>query len=185
MQNLKTYLPLFTGFYGSIWDDISFYGEDEYYNLPNDKIFYDFVDWQKYYKKIAKEMCNEVENLLSDFVNEIKFESIVSPKYYNFENDSINCEIVFFKEKIFAYLLDNSEAFESYLKENYTSRDGFISSYSNKTSDWQDFYNDSHKLGSVLQFICENEGFEEPTDLKDIHISNFYTSEIDQYFINQ
>jgi len=25
----KTFLPLFTGFYGSIWDDVDFYGEDE------------------------------------------------------------------------------------------------------------------------------------------------------------
>jgi hypothetical protein len=57
----KTFLPLFSGFYGSIWDDVDFYGEDEYYQLPEGKSFDDMVDWETYHETIARKMCEFVE----------------------------------------------------------------------------------------------------------------------------
>jgi hypothetical protein len=178
----KTYLPLFSGFYNSHWDDIDFDGEEEYFNIPEDKDFWEFVDWDKYHNHIAKEMCNEVQYLLSDFVSDIEFEKIVSPKYYNFSDDSINCEITFDEEKVTDYLINNFEEFSKYIRDNYTSRDGFISSYENNASEWlHEWQDDSHKVGSVLQFICENEQMEEPWDLNDTHISLFYNQQIYQY----
>lgn len=181
----KTFLPLFTGFYGSHWDEPCFDGEEEYYNLPSDKSFDEFVDWDRYHTHIAKEMCSEVQYLLSDFVSDITFEGIVSPKYYNFENDSINCEIEADNFKIQEYLYENKNKFDAYIRNNYTSRDGFISSYSNDSSEWMsEWHTDEHMVGAVLQFICDNEGFEEPWDLNDCHISLFYTDEIYQYETN-
>jgi hypothetical protein len=178
----KTFLPLFTGFYGSHWDEPCFYGEEEYYNLPSDKSFDEFVDWDRYHTHIAKEMCSEVHCLLSDYVKGIEFERISSPKYYNFENDAIHCEIDIEEFKIQTYLEDNRDAFADYLKERYTSRDGFISFYSNDVNEWiHAWSSDEHMVGAVLQFICINEGFEEPWDLSDCHISLFYTNEIYQY----
>jgi hypothetical protein len=178
----QTYLPLFSGFYNSHWDDIDFYDELDLFNIPSDMTIDDFVDWDKYHNHIAKEMCNEVQYLLSDFVSDIKFEKIVSPRYYNFENDSIDCEIDFNEEKVMEYLNENQYAFSVYIRERYTSRDGFISSYENNASEWlHEWQNDSHKVGSILQFICANEGFEEPWDLNDTHISLFYNQQIYQY----
>ena len=178
----KTYLPLFSGFYGSYWDEPDFYGEEEYFNLPEGMEFYDFVDWHKYHDKIAREMTSKVEDLLSDFVDGIAFEELVSPKYYNYSNDSINCEIEFEPIKILRYLVENRKEFDKYIKDRYTSRDGFISFLPNNTIDWiKDWRDDSHKVGSILQFICENEGFEEPWDLDDCHVSLFYKEEIYEY----
>jgi hypothetical protein len=178
----KTYLPLFSGFYNSHWDEPCFDGEEEIFDLPKGMYFEEFIDWTKYHEHIAKEMCNEVQYLLSDFVSDIEFEKISSPKYYNFENDSIHCEIDFNEEKVMEYLNENQDAFSTYIKNNYTSRDGFISSYENNASEWlHEWQNDSHKVGSVLQFICENEGFEEPWDLNDCHVSLFYNQQIYQY----
>lgn len=178
----KTYLPLFSGFYGSHWDEPDFYGEEEIFDIPNDTTYDDFVDWDAYHNHIAKEMCNEVECLLSDFVTNIEFESIRSPKYYNFENDSINCEIEFNDKAIEQYIQDNFSLFKDYIKLMYTSRDGFISSYSNDATEWlEDWKEDQHKVGSILEFICTNEGYEEPYDINDCHISLFYNQEIYQY----
>lgn len=178
----KTFLPLFTGFYESHWDNVDFYGEEEHFNLPDGMEFYEFVDWDRYHNHIAKEMCSEVQHLLSDFVSDITFESLVSPKYYNFENDSINCEIEADSFKIQEYLYENKDKFEAYIRDNYTSRDGFISRHSNDVNEWvREWHSDEHMFGSVLQFICENEGFEEPWDLNDCHVSLFYNDEIYEY----
>jgi len=144
--------------------------------------FCEFVDWNKYHKHIAKEMCNEVESLLCEFVNEIHFDSIVSPRFYNFGNDSINCDIEIYVGKIEKYVSENKEAFNKYIRDRYTSRDGFISHYENDGDQFlHGWHDDSHKVGAVLQFICENEGHEEPWDLSDCHISLFYKDEIYQY----
>jgi hypothetical protein len=181
-MKVKTYLPLFSGFYESHWDEPCFDGEEEIFNIPSDMTIDDFVDWNKYHNHIAKEMCNEVQHLLSDFVSDIEFEKISSPKYYNFENDSIHCEITFDDDKIINYLNDNFEAFSTYIRERYTSRDGFISFYENNALEWLDgWQDDSHKVGSILQFICESEQFEEPFNIADSHISLFYNQQINQY----
>lgn len=184
-MRIETYLPLFNGFYGSHWDDVDFYGEDDYYNLPEDRCFDDFVDWQKYHLAIAKGYCNYVEDELSEFINGVEFQKSVSPKYYNFSNDSINCVIDIDVDKVNKYLRDNFDAFSKYIKERYTSCDGFISYYSNDSTEWTDWSEDSHKCGSVLQFICENEGIEEPYYFDDVHISQFYTEEINEYYIEE
>lgn len=179
-MKVKTYLPLFSGFYDSHWDEPCFDGEEEIFDLPEGSYFEEFVNWNDYHTHIAKEMCNEVQYLLSDFVSNIEFECIRSPKYYNFENDSINCEITFNKPKVKQYLKDNFSLFKDYIKLMYTSRDGFISSYSNDATEWMKNW-DEHKVGSILEFICKNEGHEEPWDIKDSHISLFYNQEIYQY----
>lgn len=181
-MKVKTYLPLFRGFYGSHWDDPCFDGEEDIYNLPEGMYFEEFVDWNAYHEHIAKEMCNEVQYLLSDFVSDIEFERISSPKYYNFENDAIHCEITFDEDKILEYIELNKSKFNDYIKFSYTSVDGFISSYPNNAPEWlEGWQDDSHKVGSILQFICSNEEMEEPWDLNDCHISLFYNQQINQY----
>ena len=62
------------------------------------------------------------------------------------------------------YIYDNREAYEKYLKR-YKSCDGFISSYGHTFEDWEeyttnftDFTDSKHHLGSVLDFIAKNLG---------------------------
>jgi hypothetical protein len=182
----KTFLPLFTGFYGSIWDDVDFYGEDEYYKLPEGTYFEDMVDWETYHETIAKKMCEFVEEELRPFVSDITFERIASPKYYNFENDAIYIDVEFDYLKVYRYLLANFQTFDRYIADRYTSRDGFISYHSIDPFDWLDeFTNDEHKLGAVMDFILRNEEVEEPMYFDDLHISSFYKDEISQYYINE
>ena len=180
----NTYLPLFSGFYGSFWSEPCFDGEEDYYNIPEDKCFEDFIDWSSYYRDIAKKYCEYVEEVLSDFTSDIKFECIDSPNYYNFSNDSINCEIEFNDSLVDQYILDNYDEFSQYIRDKYTSRDGFISFYENDAPQWLDGWKeDSHKVGSILNFICINEEIEEPYYFDDLHISMYYTDEISQHHI--
>lgn len=160
---VDTWLPQFQGFYNSeyteiLYDEMSFFGFSEFYKIPPDKDFIDFIDLDLYYNNIGVFLCKATQIELSEFITSIQFQSIRNPKYYNFENDSINCEIEFDENLVLDYLLENSIEFEKYIFERYSSRDGFTSFYSNNSADWlriEDW--GKHQVGSIFEFILENE----------------------------
>jgi hypothetical protein len=179
-MRVQTYLPVFKGFYHSFYDSDIEQKEIEWvdylyteYNLDADEIHLDF-NYQGYYDDCAVCVCEAVcEELIElGLIKSYKYESLVSPKYYNFRNDSINVEFKFSTEnkvRIAQYIKEHWNAFKNYLKDNYTSGSGFISSYSNDVADWlkiSDSLEHSHKSGSILNFILTNEG-----------ISDFYIYE--------
>jgi hypothetical protein len=87
---------------------------------------------------------------------------LLARRFYNFGNDSINCEITLSStEAVDEYLAANADAFREYLKDRYTSRNGFASSYSNDPKDWSDWAEDEHKFGAVLDFWFLNEEIDE------------------------
>ena len=83
-----------------------------------------------------------------------------SPKYYNFSHDvnNFNLEADNFKPLI-KYCLENKEKFSEFLKEHYTSYDGFMSNTSNNINDWkEDIKNDDETAwGATVRFLLENE----------------------------
>ena len=131
-MKIKTYLPIFTGFYGSIYEpneenEIDYINElREEKNL--DKIDYDDCDfnYSDYFLEVAKGLVNEVENQMKEFVNSIEFEELKSPKFYNYSNDSINVKINPNKKSIINYIRRYKDEWKKYLLENYKSCDGFI-----------------------------------------------------------
>lgn len=161
MKPIKTYLPLFSGFYNTLFkpDTSDFESENE--------CSYDDFDFDnsQYEIDVVKECINFVaENC--DFVKVIKFEKIVSPKAYNFSNDSANVLIELNRVAFKRYLNDNKVALDEYLKDRYTSCSGFISSYGNSFEEWKEETSnfkdlDNHYLGSLLNFYFLNEGIEE------------------------
>jgi len=176
MENIRieSFLPVFPGFYGTIFEP----DEDNEINYVNDEreskgwspLDFDKFefDYDHYHTEIAKESVNWVENIVNGiFKNKIQvnFESIQSPKYYNFSNDSINVNYVVneeFLKEMMGYLNTNKEEFAHYIKENYTSRDGFFSHYSNDVDEWLNEYfldieTNKHYFGSILEFVINNE----------------------------
>lgn len=162
-QIVETYLPIFPGFYNSLIDsnnEIESFLDME--NLTDEQIFFDFDSYTKYSSIYA---CNFIENELKDFgVLSVEFQELISPKYYNFSTDSVNCKIEIDTQKICWYIHNNFENFREYIYDNYSNKSGFISSYSNQVSDWvrntsnfSDFTINKHYLGSILNFICQNE----------------------------
>lgn len=174
MKTFETWLPVFPGFYGTHFElDTENYIYSENQERRHDKrpeINYNHLDidypgWQERISELATEF---IESILTELkiVSSIRYQSVSSPKYYNFSNDSINIEVVMSAENInnlAKYLQDHSKQLDKYLKDNYTGRSGFIPYHSNELSDWSEEtnnfteFNDKHKLGAVLQFIIENE----------------------------
>ena len=143
-QTIAGYLPLFTGFYNSM--EIALLEDrenDEFESIYND-IEEQHPDWneeqikeeqEKQFKgydfdyfreEVAKLYVNKVNKRCLDWLNFI-YEEIASPKYYNFQNDSINCQVEVDRIELDKYLETNKESFDKYCADNFTSYDGFYS----------------------------------------------------------
>ena len=171
MNTIKTqsYLPIFTGFYGSFFEDyLNHLEEMEYEYLAENGIQDEQpeFDYQTFYKDCSYEMMYKVCELLTDLnvIDNYNFVELQSPKEYNFANDKIIIDYVLTEanvSNIKSYIDDNYDAFALYIKDNYTSYDGFYSFHSNDAKEWVysliECLEDEHKLGSILNFILENE----------------------------
>lgn len=181
-----TWLPVFPGFYGTIFDDDSIVDSEIEYieeqvkpeelaacmikNMYHSNAITMF--YKEYQDSIAKQCVSIIWNNLRNlhYVENIEFEEISSPKFYNFINDSINVKVTFSPENIrnIKNLIDkNPEEWKKYLKENYSSYDGFMSHHSNRaeSEEWniETALADRHNAGAVLQFICDNENITDET----------------------
>lgn len=182
-KNIKiqpTWLPIFTGYYNSLFgDEMERVGEYEAELSEGEYIEYysELVDAGVTYKFFQENICQYFtfnkesfdeagqylcEALLkldhSNIIKKVEYEKTVSPKYYNFSTDSINCKIEYDVKALKKYVKNNLEKFKEYIEDRYTSRSGFISSYSNDYKHWINELDDlgEHELGSILQFVISN-----------------------------
>jgi hypothetical protein len=163
---IESYLPIFQGFYGTLFEC------DAEEGMIEEGKTYDSYNWNyaDYHNRVATACVSPVEDQLNelDLGIAIKFQSLYSPRQYNFSNDSINVAYTLEDDslaKIVGYIKDNREEFDTYVKDNCTSYDGFISFYSNDSSVWLNEYvnrEDSEMstvFGHLLEFILKNEEF--------------------------
>lgn len=112
-------------------------------------------------------MCNYVARKYVDYLNDyikdefdldldLKFESMQSPREYNFETDRIFCEI---SEENVRKLREavSDPALRLAIKERFTSRSGFISSFPNHLEDWPPLEQwDHNELGTLLVALLDD-----------------------------
>lgn len=173
---VETWLPSFPGFYNSYLEFDDSMAEEDLKEYVKDENLRDCInenywssetyshDVKEYEQSVCKEFTSFIEcNLVEKFVSKIELQELRSPKFYNFETDSINCKVYFSAaniKNIQEFIKENNLEWEKYLIENYKSRSGFMSfhNYFSDSPEWLiDFENalsDSHNSGAVLQFIC-------------------------------
>ena len=175
---VQTWLPVFPGFYGTIFEAC----EDAEIDDINDQRDYKCMkpveyneiefDYEDYKIRVSQRCVEFIERELADvFKSKIVFEyeCVSSPREYNFTNDSIHITAVIsksFLRELKRYLKRNEAKFAEYISRSYTSRSGFASFYSNSCHVWlTEYFNEiednKHYLGSLLQFVCENEDINE------------------------
>ena len=166
-MKIETYLPIFPGFSGT-W----FECDKEELMIEEGRSYEDYSwNYAKYYQDAAAEIVNIIGAWLEDEAQiKVKHQKLISPRYYNYENDSINIECTLSEDSmnnIMIYLVNNQPQFERYLKERYTSYDGFISRYSSNFTDWMNYLGNNEKMhhvfGSVLNFILLELGYTSET----------------------
>lgn len=171
-------VPNFEGFYCS-WieqeidhitrTDSEYYAEE--YDLSEDKqqeIEESYCT--KNYDKLEVEICKTyiphyfeaIEDEI-DFELNASFESLISPKFYNFETDRLFVEIDDIKiTMLMNWIFNNKlEKLKEVIKDRFTQRDGYVPYYSNDLEAWGDVDTwDYNQLGTaLLVFVDENADF--------------------------
>ena len=165
---IDTWLPLHPGYYES-WlyhsdmdsNEAGYYLQSELPELPEylhpaigDRIETDFAG---YMEATSRQFCDAVEALLSDILGSkvtLEYQSIHSPREYNFTTDTVNVSITLDQAALVRYCAKYGGEMAPYFKARYTSRDGFISHYPADIQYWTNPDNwGRHGLGAILEAV--------------------------------
>ena len=134
-------LQSFVGFYDSIWEpDTEIYYECERTGQEEDVDF--TFDYKQYQNDICKAYTEVWELWMQEFINEdieLEFVEVVSPRFYNFENDSCRVKIRLTQaaeDAIIAKIGKHRDQIAKWIKENHTSNEGFSSNLSDDIDQW-------------------------------------------------
>jgi len=173
-------LPFFPGFYESMLSGIMDSAvESEAYNLREqeesqecypesywpDALRLDHsdlwahVNYSDAYRDIAQDYCQAfdvwAQDNLATPANAFAFESMTSPREYNFTTDRLFVTVPLSVMETLCKGIDVAKL-ESTIKARHSSRDGFISFYDNDLETWQDKISDGlenldhNELGTIL-----------------------------------
>ena len=177
---VNTKLPLFTGFFSGVFElyFLELNAIEMYNDYNDDSLVYDdsrlSFDYEAFYKAFSVEAVAAVSVKLNEILNAAAydseavatFEKLWQPKEYNFATDEIHTNWNIsesFLDLCFDYVNANIDAFEVYLKNNFTSCDGFFSYYSNDLATWllslqpAAIEKDNYIFYTLIDFILKNE----------------------------
>ena len=171
---MLTTLP-FSGFYNSKWSDELDSVENNFIEneAENDDSLDEseissIVDKCRQYGTQMQYVAQEYVGYFNEKFKEefgidlgLRFESLKSPREYNFTSDVIYAYI---DEEVVRRLLDDLEESKlaDMIRERFTSRSGFISFYTNRVEDWPDLEEwDYNEVGTILEaYVAQVEDFE-------------------------
>ena len=147
---LETAIP-FCGFYCSTYDgeldflierDSEFYAEEwglDQFDVASAAFHH--ADTSEARGEIAKahvQLWGEQFSFKTGIAVRLEFSEMTSPRFYNFETDRLFAKIALHdvKKCFDACRSDGFTALRNVIKERFTSRSGFISSYSNRLETW-------------------------------------------------
>ncbi len=112
-----------------------------------------------------------IENLVSvlsselDYTLDATWESMTSPRFYNFETDRVFCFIPWTQLEAMKAELQGKPQLAERIKRRFTSRSGFSSFYSNELQEWEakplrewDHNETGTLLDSFIRHKCEESG---------------------------
>jgi len=133
MKKYEVLLNFFSGFYESIHDGAF---DDEETRIIEDYPGHNWDDFRFKYDRIG--YCkNYVSAIASEIGLKLEFMELTSPREYNFTTDKISVYITNKELKIISSAL-NSDTLKNIIKKRFTSRDGFMSWYSNDIEEWKE-----------------------------------------------
>lgn len=138
----------FAGFYSSfIGDNLDRQLENDEYNRDSSLEYLDIsfdYRWEDYKKDVSLAYMKNYIDFISDKLGKLDisnqwYTTIDSPKYYNYTTDRIFQDVKVSEDyfnKIMGLIRDNIGIADSFFKYHFTSRDGFVSFYSNDVKEW-------------------------------------------------
>lgn len=123
---------------------------------------YDAIDYRAVYEAYASSYVDALLSAIGgDAMDSIEFESLHSPKAYNFATDRIFVRVQ--PEFIRTMVREtHTDILKRMVREQYTSCDGFISHYSNNLKDWPSnvMQWDHNQLRTLFEAWLESQGHE-------------------------
>lgn len=159
---MLTTIP-FAGFYDSVHDaelddqlERTFSDRDSGCHV-NEKLVnhaFDAIDWAAVHLKYAQAYC---ENFAEEFKIKLKYESMSSPREYNFGTDRIFATISE-REVRRIRKATGEEILRKFAADRFTSRSGFISHYSPDIDEWGGIAKwDHNQVGTLIAAYAEQE----------------------------
>jgi len=178
-DQIEVELP-FRGFYNTLHEgclDIATEALTEDMNEEDQYAFNDRIKWQEVFKEYALEYASNISDMLNI---QIDFTEITSPKEYNFYTDRIfgmasKVDMLKIKNEV-----EEDPEWSNYIKNNFTSYDGFWSNYSDncKDQEWSRNDIDPVQWSSVIEFYLKSKIGSEfeyqatPEDVYELILSN-------------
>lgn len=176
-EKLSCLIP-FSGFYES-WHDAEFDNYLEYmfdpegcsadYAGPLTQRFFDTINWRAAHTAYAKAYAENFAAALGCKVCE--WEEMVSPREYNFSTDRLFAKFDAVELRAMLARADIREELDAVAADMFTSRDGFMSSYSPDVASWCDDLAewDYNQMGALLQaaanvIICNGGEFDQSVE---------------------
>lgn len=163
-NNLKTSthevtIP-FSGFYESSHSREIEYALESIYTDEDGNVDKDKVYAFSYTPEFLEAYCEAyVDYMNTEVDSNFTFSAMTSPKEYNFTTDQLfaECDDAFVVKMFSEVTVDDLEC---RIKQKFTSRDGFISFYSNDLEEWLEkplLEWDHHELGTLFETWLENQ----------------------------
>ena len=153
-------IQVFEGFYESnLYDSNTEYYLNEALQDEEHPETYE-IDFKEYVNEVAKlhvEKLNDYCVLYNhdNIIKSIKLHSVDSPRFYNFETDRLVLSINFNLTLLKKYIKDNKEDFGVFLKEKYTSYDGYISFIPNYYTTFKEQYKIGEDKDLLINVMLE------------------------------
>lgn len=131
------------------------------------ELLHNVTDYEKIYNEYSKEFVNNLNYYIKEKTNFnplLEFETLISPREYNFENGRIFAFIP--KSSLLKIASEvNFECLQQVIKDRFESRSGFLSFYSGNIHDWLDIplnKMDHNQLSALFSaWIMSNEDLSE------------------------
>ena len=166
-------LPFFAGFYESpIYNSDTLYYEFhdvdnmEYYRgiFEDEDITEDDLDinFNAFKNAVSKSFCDVfyASNACPSFIENVEFDELKSPMYYNFETDRVYANVTFddnWRENIKDFMKENKTWLVKKIYDDWSDRDGFCSFLSNDYDDWFNEFDeinvDELMISVMLQYM--------------------------------
>ena len=149
--------PFFQGFYETVFSSsyafenaIELSKEDDE-NFDESKV--DFDD-NRYYESCAKLFCMALIDVrvLPDFVESVEFLRVLSPKYYNYSTDKIECKITLadgWENEMRKFIAEHYDWLQEKITNDWTSCSGFISFIENDLEKWEKYLFDENDVNYI------------------------------------
>ena len=193
----------FPGFYESIFCNSDEFWDDEHEmkfeieELISSKKFevtYEYEDFNKYKLDVGKKYMEcyveELLEVLPDDITEhedFQFEiientnSVTSPKYYNYDTDHCWCEVKTNRKtlKLIKEYTLRLDGVQKYLRDHFTSRDGFISFIPNGIDVWKETDIEDYEQNMLIALLDMLISLSDCTAFDNIMYDTFYN--VDKY----